>query len=297
MSKQSMQEQLKQYMEDNGLSMTAITRGVDYSPAAISQWFNGTYDGSSANIDDAVKEFLELQQERKSMPKQEMPFVQISTYKKINEVARMCHLDGEIGVIYGEAGLGKTMAVKRYAEKNKKAILIEADLGLTVKTLFRELHEIVGLDGEGSVHDMFEGIVERLKGSGRFIIIDEAEHLPYRALDLVRRVYDKAGVGILLVGMPRLIKNLRGYRGEYAQLFSRVSIAVKLDELKSNDTQEIVGAAIANSNGVWKSFHEASGGNARILSKLIRGTQRIAKINRTQITPDIVKETAKMLLI
>ncbi len=292
-----LREQLQSYMEEHGISITAVARSIDYSSATLSQWISGKYTGDSVAVEDAVKIFLDLQRDRKQTPKQEIPFCHISTARKIFEVARMCHLDGEIGVCYSDAGLGKTVGVKKYAEKYKNVILIEADLGHTAKVLFADLHRRLGMDGRGSVHDMFEDVVAKLKGSGRFIIVDEAEHLPYRALELLRRVYDKAGVGILLVGMPRLIMNLRGKRGEYAQLFSRVGVAVKLDLLKDIDTKEIVGAAIPDSNGVWKIFHEQSQGNARILSKLIYRTQRVATINKMQITPEIVKETAKMLLI
>ena len=61
---------------------------------------------------------------------------------------------------------------------------------------------------------MVSGIVKKLKGSGRMIIIDEAEHLPYKALELLRRVHDKAGMGVLLVGLPRLIHKIMEGRGE-----------------------------------------------------------------------------------
>ncbi len=292
-----LREQMQSYMEEHGISITAVARAIDYSSATLSQWLSGKYSGDSAAVEDAIRTFLELQRDRKAIPKQEIPFCHISTAKKLFEVARMCHLDGEIGVCYSDAGLGKTIGVKKYTEKHKDVILIEADLGHTARVLFTELHRKLGMDGSGTIHDMFEDVVMRLKGSGRLIIVDEAEHLPYRALELLRRVYDKAGVGILLVGMPRLIMNLRGKRGEYAQLFSRVGVAVKLDLLKDIDTREIVGATIPDSNGVWKTFHEQSQGNARILSKLIYRTQRVATINKMQITPEIVKETAKMLLI
>ena len=57
---------------------------------------------------------------------------------------------------------------------------------------------------------MMLDIIDKLKSSGRLIIVDEAEHLPYTSLELLRRIYDKAEVGILLVGMPRLMKNLKG---------------------------------------------------------------------------------------
>lgn len=297
MSTKSQRDQLQQYINDHGISITAVARSIDYSGATLSQYLQGKYTGDVEKVDDAVKVFLELQHDRQAVPKHEIPYCHISTTRKLHEVARMCHLDGEIGVCYSDAGLGKTVATKRYAHGHKNVILIEADLGHTARVLFSELHRKCGLDGEGTIHDMFEDIIEKLKGSGRLIIIDEAEHLPYRALELLRRVYDKAGVGILLVGMPRLISNLRGKRGEYAQLYSRIGVAVKLDTLKAADTQEIVHAAIPGSNGVWKAYHEASGGNARILSKLIYRSRRVAQINKSDVTDEIVRETAKMLLI
>jgi DNA transposition AAA+ family ATPase len=84
---------------------------------------------------------------------------------------------------------------------------------------------------------------------------------------------------------------------QYAQLYSRVGLAMQLDVLEADDVREIVGAAIPHSNGVWTEFQAASKGNARILSKLIQNSRRVAKLNQTEITPEIVRETAKMLLI
>lgn len=297
MSKHPLPQQLQQYIDEHDISITAVARAIGKSGSVVSQWLAGKYSGDNAAVEDAVKSFLERQKERKKAPKRAIEFVMISTARKVHEVARICHLDGEIGVCYGDAGLGKTEAAKEYAKRNSDVILIEADLGHTARVLFQDLHRRMGLDGRGTVHDMFEDVVTKLKNSGRLIIVDEAEHLPYRALELLRRVYDKAGIGILLVGMPRLIANLRGRKGEYLQLYSRVGVAGKLEHLKAADTQEIVHAVLPQSNGLWKSYHEACMGNTRILSKLLMRSLRVAEINRVSVSADVIKETAKMLMI
>lgn len=290
-----LKKELKNVMDEKGLSLTAISRALGISTAALSQWFSDSYIGNIAKIDEAVKGFLERQRERKTTKKIE--FVMTSVVKKVFEVARICHLDGEIGVLYGNAGIGKTEAVKEYARRNTDVILVEADLGYTAKVLFQELNKKLGMDGRGSIHDLFDDVVMKLKDSGRLIIVDEAEHLPYRALELLRRVYDKAGVGILLVGMPRLIANLRGKKGEYAQLYSRVGVASKLDELKESDVDAIVSSVIPGSNGTYKVYYECSKGNTRVLTKLILRSLRVAEINNMTICPEIVRETAKMLIV
>lgn len=293
----NLREDLKGLMEERGKSLSAVSRALGISTAALSQWQSGKYDGNVTKIDDAVRGFLRRQEERLNAPKKVIKFISTSVGEKVFEVARVCHLDSEIGVVYGDAGLGKTESVKEYARRNSDVIFIESDLGITAKILFSELHKKVGMDGRGGLHDLFEDVVARIKDSGRLIIIDEAEHLPYRALELLRRTYDKASVGILLVGMPRLISNLRGKKGEYAQLYSRVGIAGKLDNLKVEDTQEIVASILPSSNGIWKSFHEESFGNARRLCKLLLRSARVAEINKMSVTPEVVRETAKMLII
>ncbi len=293
----NLKQELKQMMEERGLSLTAVSRALGFSIATLSQWQSGNYPGNVTKINNSVKSFLKRQKERSKTIKKNIEFVKTTVSGKVFEVARVCHLDGEIGVCYGDAGLGKTVAIKEYVNQNPDVILIEADLGYTAKMVFVELHKRVGMDGRGLIHDLFEDVISRLRDSGRLIIIDEAEHLPYRALELLRRVYDKAGVGILLVGMPRLIANLRGKKGEYAQLYSRVGWTGRLESLKPHDTETIVTSAIAKSNGVWKTFHEASYGNARRLSKLLLRSIRVAELNEIQVTPEIVRETAKMLII
>lgn len=287
---------LKNRMEENGISLNVMGRAIGVSASALSQWFSNSYKGNLQRIDEAVKGYLERDEERSKAPTAKVPFVETVPAKLFFETARICHLEGEIGVAYGDAGIGKTAAGKEYAARNTDVIFIEADLGYTARVLFTEFTRRLGLESRGTIHDMFEDVVGKLSGSGRLIVIDEAEHLPYRALELLRRVYDKAGVGVLLVGMPRLVNNLRGKRGEYAQLYSRVGIAQNLQRLAGEDTQALVHSLIPNSNGLWKEFHEGSSGNARVLVKLLLRSIRIAEVNQVPVTADVVKVARQQLI-
>jgi DNA transposition AAA+ family ATPase len=291
-----LQEQLAKYIEEKNTSSNRVAKSIPVSATTLSLWFNDTYKGSVENIDDKVKNFLDRQEEIAKSPRQSIPFIQTTSAERFFETAKICHFDCEIGVVYGEAGCGKTKSAKEYAKNNNDVILIEADLGYSVKIFFRELHRQLGLDGLGGIHDLFEGCVARLKDTGRFIIIDEAENLPYRALDLIRRLYDKANIGILLVGLPRLLYNLRGKKGEYAQLFSRVGIASRLERFSEEDTQNLVKTFIPGTNGVWKVFHQKSGGNGRMLEKLLLRAKRTAHLNNMAVDADVVNEVSNLLI-
>jgi DNA transposition AAA+ family ATPase len=290
-------EQLSQFIAETGTTQIAIARALGKSSTVISQYLSGTYPGAVKEIDAAVSSFLERQTEKRTTPKRTTRFVKTTVAKKIAEVARLTHLECEIGVIAGDAGLGKTIAVQEYARRNPGVILIEADLGYTAKTLFSELHRAVGYDGRGGLHDLFSVVVQKLHGSDRMIIVDEAEHLPYRALEMLRRVYDKAGVGVLLVGMPRLVSNLKGRRSEYAQLYSRVGVAAKLTHLTEADTTSLVASIDDSAVAFTAAYHESSGGNARVLSKLVHRSMRIAEINHIKLSKSVIERTADMLIL
>lgn len=256
---------------------------------------SGTYTGNVKKVDEAVKNFLEIEKLREK--KISIDFVNTSIVEDVYDVARVCHVDGEIGVCCGEPGVGKTYAVKKYAIENTDVILIEADLGYTTKVLFSEIHKKLGFDGLGTIHNMLQDIITKLKSSGRLIIIDEAEHLPYKALDLLRRIYDKANIGILLVGMPRLIMNLRGEKRQYAQLFSRVGIATKLTGLTQVDMKEIVRSVLSDGRDIFKLLAENCAGNTRVLVKLLVRAIKLAQINNTKIDREIIQASVNQIII
>ena len=290
-----MKEDLKRFMEERGVSLHSVARATGISYTAISLWLNDKYKGKIDKINDAVNNFLLREYERKNLYKSE--FVETNVAKNIFDIAKICHVNSEIGVCYGKAGLGKTVAVTEYAKQNTDVILIEADLGFTAKILFTEIHKRLGLEGAGNVYTLMLEIIQKLKNSNRLIIIDEAEHLPYKALELLRRIYDKAGVGILLVGMPKLVANLRGQKGQYEQLYSRVGVSKEVNPLDSTDIQKIIDKTLPNVFGMTEKFLEISGGNTRVLTKLMARADKAAKLSESSIDEEIIEEVAKMLIV
>lgn len=290
-----LQDELKQLIKEKEYTLSYVSRAINMSNATLHLWLGESYTGNVKKINEAVRNFLEIEKLREK--KISIEFVNTSIVEDVYDVARICHVDGEIGVCCGEPGVGKTYAVKKYAIENTDVILIEADLGYTTKVLFSEIHKKVGFDGLGTIHNMLQDIITKLKSSGRLIIIDEAEHLPYKALDLLRRIYDKANIGILLVGMPRLIMNLRGEKRQYAQLFSRVGISTKLTGLTPADTKEIIRSVLPENKEVYKLLYENCAVNTRVLVKLLVRAIKLAQINNTKIDKEIIHASINQIII
>lgn len=286
--------ELRDLMESKnyGLSFVSVATGV--AKSSISMWLNGNYKGDNAKLTDKINNFIQREQERSG--NDELPIVDISIIKYISEIGRLCHTKGKIGVCVGRAGLGKTVAVKEYTKNALDAILIESDSGYTAKSLLKEIHRRLALSGKGSVYDLMGEVVNKLNQSGRLLIIDEAENLPYRALEITRRIHDKTGVGVLLVGRNILFENLRGFNNQYDQLYSRVKYHKLLDRLLIQDVVKILESA-GQDPKLAETYLQYSDGNTRRLEHLITHSISVAKFNgKAAVDVAVIKQTSKLLM-
>lgn len=299
---ESLRNAISFFQKEKGLTQAAVSRSIGVSPGSYSLWLTQKYEGNISNISEAVKNYLEREKERTEVITINAKFVMTYTARKIFEIARMCHLDREMGVVYGQAGLGKTCAIKEYARKNSGVLVIETDPGWTARILIQRIDNALGLQTSGNLDKIMSEIVRALVNTDKLIIVDEAENLSSEILNLLRRVQDHAHIGILLVGMPKLVSNLRGRRGELTQLYSRAGASCAVTPLRPEDTEKIVRESLNGKGGevsqaTLDAFHEKSYGNARILSKLLLRAPRIAAINNVPITPEVVEAAQKLITV
>lgn len=286
--------QLQDLMNNKNYSMAFVANATGIAKSTLSMWINGNYKGDNSKIADKINNFVQLEMERTGSD--ELVVCDISILKYIFEIAKICHTKGNIGVCAGEAGLGKTVAVKEYVKRNLNAILIESDSGYTAKSLLLEIHKRLGLAGKGCCYELMNDVVNKLNNSGRLLIVDEAENLPYRALEITRRIHDKTGVGVLLVGRNVLVENLRGINNQYDQLYSRVKYHKFLDKLNIADVEKLVNNANQNTK-LSETYLQYSKGNTRRLEHLISYSSTAAKINgATEVDSTVIKETSKLLM-
>ncbi|EIW9341782.1 AAA family ATPase [Klebsiella quasipneumoniae] len=295
----SIHVELNDLMTRKGYSQTQVARAIGKSTAVINQYLQGKYAGDVPAIDALARSFINREVEKEKSQKITARFVPTVTSRKGMDVIKYAHLDGDLNVIYGAAGLGKTMILREYAAQHRDALLIEADPGYTARVVLEELCGLLGISKRGNMHELSEACIAALRDSGRLLMVDEAENLPYRALETLRRIHDKSGIGLVLAGMPRLIINLKGKRGEYQQLYSRVGFALCIgDSLPQSDITDIAVSMLpgAGSQDVSEALFKASHGNARRLFKLVRGVSRHSEISGNAVSAGAVRKFAEMLI-
>lgn len=272
---------LLDYMKTSGVSQSQVAAALGISKTALSQYLADKYVGDCAKIDAKVAAFLKLQEERAQNVKLEVGFVETKTAKQILSFLGLAHVLGQQGIIYGASGLGKTTALQEYQRRNPQCVLIKPDTGYTAKVLLQEICKALGVDNKGNIHDLTERVVDALRGSGRMIMVDEAELLPLRALETLRRIHDKTGCSVVLVGMPKLLLNLKGSHSEFKQLYGRVSMHLNLgDRVDDGDLKQVAIETLGlGDDGLVAALSEKAQGNMRKIAKLLENVYYLMRVN------------------
>jgi DNA transposition AAA+ family ATPase len=148
-----------------------------------------------------------------------------------------------------------------------------------------------------------EGMVR--PGQVDLLIVDEADRLKPLALEVLRDVYDRSPMGLILVGMPGLEKRL----ARYPQLYSRVGFVHQYRTLDREEQKEIIEQQVnlfGVERGVERKIEQEAvaqiirmtGGNFRQMDRLLSQMKRIMEINpEVEVVSKEVVEAAREQLV
>lgn len=225
--------------------------------------------------------------------------------RQVLGVCGMCLEDGEIGVVIGPAGSGKTTALKEFCRRESRAIYIRADITMSAKELLLEIGSGLSIDLDGSRRNMIRQIVQRLKFEAVLVIVDEADLLvskeSVKKLEILRSIWDEAQTGVVLAGPPRLATFLvkgPGGRENLSQFYSRVRRAYTMKGVSRQEVSCFLdGIAIDKEAAKYlgtAAISKANGGLRRF-SRLLHNAQDLTEPGET-ITLAIVKEADSLLV-
>ncbi|MFT9496341.1 AAA family ATPase [Anaerosolibacter sp.] len=230
---------LEQYIEASGDSQSATAKKIGISPTALSQLLKGKYPNPQT-LEKKITEFLDISEQESQIIKRP-EFVMTSISKTVLDTISYCHIQKAIGLVYGDAGIGKSEAVKQYEREYSEAIVIRVSKAFTrEKSLLKILARKLRVAENKKIEDLYMDCIERLDGSGKLLIIDEAQRLPHSTIELLRDLHDDAQVGVVFIGNHQVYSKMHG-KGEaaFAQIFSRVGIrkCVLTSHVKIEDIQ------------------------------------------------------------
>jgi DNA transposition AAA+ family ATPase len=137
------------------------------------------------------------------------------------------------------------------------------------------------------------------------LMIDEADRLKTAGLEQVRDIFDQGGLGMVLIGMPGLEKRL----SRYPQLYSRVGFVHAFRPLSAAGVRDLFrhqwlpsGIVLPDEGlhdeAVMASIIQITGGNFRLLHRLLTQIARLVEINAlSRVTREVVEAARESLVI
>lgn len=201
-----------------------------------------------------------------------------------------------LSVITGSAGFGKTTAIKKFIAHRPEAIFIKANNLMKIKDFLELLCKELNIKVASTGMAMFTSVVEALSRTSKFIVIDEAEWLKDKTLDMVRNIWEESNTPIILCGTLILKQNLKGSRNELDYVDSRIVGRYTLENLNDDDIQALCNHFNVDKDGA-KQVRTLAGGNFRITMSLLNETRELIGSDENEVmTSEDIQEASKMIL-
>lgn len=276
------------------ISQNRLATELGVPAGTLSEWRGRKYRGNNAEVAAKVRRGLDTRRNRRQAaavlpPK--LHFVVTPTAAKIHDILAYAQFAPTMAVIAMGPGCGKTEAAAEYRRRNANVWAITAEPCLSgVYPMLSLLIEELGVPEKVQTR-YSRAIVERVKGTDGLIVVDEAQHLTSPALDQLRSLYDKAGIGVALMGNHAVYGRLEGEGRQmgFAMLFSRVGKSIKQAAPTAADALAILDAAEiddGDARGLLRRIARKPGG-LRGLAETIRMARMLA--GSEPLTAEIVR--------
>lgn len=225
---QMLRVEIRALIDDGTYSMKEIATRADVGHSTLAAWNNETYQGRVDNINEKLQRWLdarkELERQRKRV--QEPGFLDLPSARNFLDVFAYAQGSPEMGMVTGGAGVGKTKAANEYRKRSTNVWIMTADASMRSPTaILRELSDLVEAPERRGAR-MLNSILRTVTGTGGLLIVDEAQNLTTEAIDLLRTVYDRGGIGVVFMGNEPLRMRIEGMgrQASHAMIYSRIGM-------------------------------------------------------------------------
>jgi len=225
---------LEAYQKRNELSDTQLGKQLGTSATYPFKYIANKFEGDVEKFESSIVDLLRIEQLR------EVGGVELFKTLATNQTAR--HLDAigrktQIGMVYGDAGEGKTSGARLYTASSNLAvyICINACSGTGSRAIVNELWEHVDPRGFTSKKNPFLGsrgayVTKRFKDGKRLIIVDNAHDLSAAGRKWLCSFCDATGCSIALVGNAEMLEDWRRLEQQISRIGYRGKVSLMADK-------------------------------------------------------------------
>lgn len=214
---------LRAYVESKESQNAAAKSLRGVSAATVSQILNGKWELIADEMWRTVANQIGYDSRQWSV-------IETEGYRRMTDVLTDAQQNSLVMAVVGDAGCGKSQAIKNYTANNRGVIALSCSEYWNRKEFLTELLQSLGVEAGGStVADMVREAIRQLKRrEGVLIVLDEADKLSDQVLHFFITIYNKLEdmVGIVLCATQYLKKRIeRGVvnnRKGYKEIYSRI---------------------------------------------------------------------------
>lgn len=251
-------EQIQRLLGAGTITQAQICRESGLTAGQVSPWLQEKYKGDSRAVEDKLRQWLEARERKAALIHtlpMAPPWMETPIARRIVSVLAYSQMAGDIGCIYGGAGLGKSITLKAYADSNPNVWVVEmTTITCAPGSALEEIAAVVGVGGGAGRPVMLQrGLIKKLRDTGGLLVIDEAQHLRTAALEAIRAIHDATGIGLVLCGNDSVYARLTGggqREATFAQLFSRLGKRLRLTRPSKGDVEQVAGHYISSAEAL-----------------------------------------------
>lgn len=251
-------------------SANSASKALSVSSGTISQVLNGKWE--------LISDEMWRKLENRTFTGKEWNGVETRNYKLLFNLLNDSQANSNVFAIIGDAGTGKSYALKEYARANKKAYLLSCNEYWNRKYFLSELLKEMGRDYSGlTVAEMMQEAVRYLQTQeAPVIIMDEADKLTDQVLYFFITLYNSLEdqCGLVLCATDHLHKRIKrglnlNKRG-YKEIYSRIGRKpIELRGINSTDVAQIcVANGVTDSKLIKEVFEDCDGDLRRVKRKV-----------------------------
>lgn len=213
----------------------------------------------------------------------------------VNRIAYAVRRGSPLCVVAGEHGAGKTTAARLYASNDSRALYWQVPPEYSAREIVADLCQRLGIVAGEAWRVRTGVLIDHLRDHPRRILLDEAQRLDYRALDMLKYIADSAGVTIVLLGSPWLDRVI----DRHTDIASRAWVRVRVQPIDLAAFVELY-KGHGYSQKTLKAVHDVTRGVMRsivaLLDHLDEGLRGTPGMTRADLTPDHVRGVAAEVL-
>lgn len=208
---------LNSILERNKISQAEAARIAGVDKSLICRVISGDYKGWEDKEDEIITALKNdgIQTQFESFKRYRVDhttFITTENVKQFEDLAMDLlenpNLTSSIGVAKGTAGRGKTAAAKHFVSTNRDTIYVLYVDGYSHQMLAREIaYEMTGVKAR-SFSDNIAFITAATNKYRRLVVIDEADKMPGKHLEMLRSLNERCSLPLLLVGEETLYQRM-----------------------------------------------------------------------------------------